>query len=75
MLTPELPLESNSTLLPRRALPNPRIPAYVRGALAWGTPPTDPPACAAGTGRVRQTTTLPNGAVCKEAADGRMNCS
>ena len=70
MPTPELPLESNSTLIPRRALPNPRIPAYVGGALAWGAPP----ARATGSGRVGLMATLPNGVVCKEAADGRMNC-
>ena len=37
--TPELPVETNSTIIPRRALPNPRIPATLNGTLVWGAPP------------------------------------
>ena len=39
METPELPIELNRTILPRRAMPNPRILAYIGGEPAWGTPP------------------------------------
>lgn len=40
--TPELPLDTNSTIIPRRALPNPRIPAFLEGKLVWGQLPTPP---------------------------------
>lgn len=42
METPELPLDTNSTIIPRRALPNPQIPAFLDGRLVWGRLPTPP---------------------------------
>jgi hypothetical protein len=40
MDTPQLPLQSdNSTIIPRLALPNQHIPAYINGTLVWGTQP------------------------------------
>jgi hypothetical protein len=47
--TPELPVDSNSTIIPRRALPNPHIPAFLNGSLVWGTLPA-PPAASGGAG-------------------------
>ena len=38
--TPELPIETNTSIIPRRALPDPRITAYLRGRLVWGILPT-----------------------------------
>lgn len=32
--------DSNSTIIPRRALPNTHIPAYMSGQLVWGVPPS-----------------------------------
>ena len=48
--TPELPVDSNSTIIPRRALPNPRIPAFLNGTLVWGTLPAPPAAPSGGEG-------------------------
>jgi hypothetical protein len=31
---------AGATIVPRRALPNPRMPAYLGGRLAWGAPPS-----------------------------------
>lgn len=39
--TPMIPGDQDdSPLIARRALPNPRIPAYISGRLAWGAPPS-----------------------------------
>lgn len=41
--TPQLDVDlgdTNTTIVPRLALPNPRLPAYLSGKMAWGTPPT-----------------------------------
>lgn len=38
--TPTLPVESeNTTIIPRLALPNPHVPAFLNGSLAWGGQP------------------------------------
>eukprot|EP00887_Chlorella_sp_A99_P004370 scaffold15.g4370.t1 len=39
MDTPTLPADANTTIIPRRALPNPHIPAYVNGTMVWGQLP------------------------------------
>jgi len=33
------PITNTTTIIPRQAEPNPRLPAYVDGALAWGGVP------------------------------------
>jgi hypothetical protein len=41
--TPQLDVDlgdTNTTIVPRLALPNPRLPAYLSGKISWGTPPT-----------------------------------
>ena len=42
METPELSVNTTSTIIPRRALPNPRIPAFLDGRLVWGQLPSPP---------------------------------
>ena len=34
------PEDRNSTIIPRRAQPNPHIPAFLSGDLVWGAPPS-----------------------------------
>ncbi|KAJ9516605.1 hypothetical protein QJQ45_015226 [Haematococcus lacustris] len=36
---PDVEVQQNSKVVPRSPLPNPRLPAYVAGLLAWGSPP------------------------------------
>lgn len=38
----------NSTIIPRRALANPHIPAYLNNSLVWGVLPTPPATTPAG---------------------------
>lgn len=57
--TPDLEVETgNSTIIPRRAVPNPHITAWLRGELVWGTLP--------GMAQVRQ------GGWVAEGGSGRM---
>ena len=35
-------METNATIIPRRALPNPHIPGFINGSLVWGVPPVLP---------------------------------
>ena len=40
MDTPELNVDLNATIIPRRAIANPHIPAYKNGQLVWGELPS-----------------------------------
>jgi hypothetical protein len=80
---------SSGTLVRRRRLLNPNMPAYIADRLAWGSPPTAssrsaPPAAAGGQGEPgsgggssSSSTTgeqLPPGSYCAPAADGGEVC-
>lgn len=81
--TPELPVDTNSTIIPRRALPNPRIPATLNGTLVWGALPTAgnatvmvdgasiTPAMEGGNGTAPE---LPAGITCEPTSNGGQNC-
>ncbi|KAL4420504.1 hypothetical protein ABPG75_010160 [Micractinium tetrahymenae] len=81
--TPELEVPPNSTIIPRRALPNPHIPAFLNNTLVWGvlpTPPASGPAGdapgaeAPGTGS-SSTPGLPAGITCESVQSGTgLNC-
>lgn len=74
---------ANGMLVLRQRMPNPRMPAYVNGALTWGippdqaaagltaaaaAPPTPPPSPPAGA------ETLPPGSYCKPTPEGTTVC-
>lgn len=67
-------METNSTIIPRRALPNPRIPATLNGTLVWGAPPRVPaPSGNAIVNGVAGNLTTPNPAGNASAAAGGGN--
>ena len=78
--TPELPVDTNSTIIPRRALPNTRIPAYLGDNLVWGAPPPRPGNATAegGAGNASAAAAvpgLPAGITCEATKDGQgQNC-
>ncbi|EFN52665.1 hypothetical protein CHLNCDRAFT_138610 [Chlorella variabilis] len=85
--TPQLPVESaNATIIPRLALPNSHIPAYLNGTLLWGAPPS--PLAAAPQAEVAEAAAaavdgaaaamaatedlgLPAGVTCEQTKDGQ----
>jgi hypothetical protein len=81
--TPTLPIESeNTTIIPRLALPNPRIPAFLNGSLVWGMQPAAVgpqqasetwPAMAAGPDveAAEAAQSLPAGVACVPSTDGQ----
>ncbi|GLC66073.1 hypothetical protein PLESTF_000378700 [Pleodorina starrii] len=69
----------------RQRLPNPRIPAYVRGFIAWGSPPApasqQPPEDLLPPPSEQQTSDmdaleeqLPPGSSCQKTPDGKLSC-
>ena len=72
----------NSTIIPRRALPNPRIPAFLNGTLVWGSLPAPPertPSSEAPAAEVVGVggggSGLPAGVSCESVRDGQgQNC-
>lgn len=81
--TPELEVPPNSTIIPRRALPNPHIPAFLNNTLVWGelpTPPAGGPASEAPGAEVPGAETgstpgLPAGITCDSVQSGTgLNC-
>ncbi|PSC71845.1 serine threonine kinase [Micractinium conductrix] len=80
--TPELEVPPNSTIIPRRALPNPRIPAFLNGTLVWGSLPAPPertPSSEAPAAEVVGVggggSGLPAGVSCESVRDGQgQNC-
>lgn len=87
--TPELPTEGNATIVKRRAVTNPRIPAFVNGTQVWGAlPPTGwapgsaapAPAAEGGAGMTTGTSNgaaLPAGVTCVAlgGAAGAQSCN
>lgn len=73
----------NSTIIPRRALPNPHIPAYLNNTLVWGVLPGPPASAPAGEALVAQAPRaepggepgLPAGITCDSVQSGTgLNC-
>ncbi|KAL6753742.1 hypothetical protein V8C86DRAFT_443776 [Haematococcus lacustris] len=65
---PDVEVQQNSKVVPRSPLPNPRLPAYVAGLLAWGSPPragASQPLPPPGT-----VAMLPPGMTCKPSSTG-----
>lgn len=76
--TPELDVPANSTIIPRRALPNPHIPAFLNSTLVWGVQPA-PPATNSSVGKAPQAEDkvpgLPAGIICESVQNGQgQNC-
>jgi len=68
---------SNAAIIPRAALANPHIPAYINNSLVWGVPPAEASAAAAAPeAEAANAPGLPAGFTCQSVGqDGQgQNC-
>lgn len=72
--TPSLPVQGNATIVPRRALPNPFLPAFVDENLVWGVPPQLAFPEATNETSSAESSILPPGVSCVATGEGVQTC-
>lgn len=78
--TPDEPLDASASVVPRRALPNPKLTADLRGRLVWGVSPNAAGAASdssvAGAGGLQGGAPQPEGVSCEAVRGGaHQSCS